>query len=205
MHLHHIIKAELQKTQEAITAMLADQTFLTLIESVTQECVQALRSGCKIMFVGNGGSAADAQHLAAELVSRLSYDRPALAALALTTDTSALTAIGNDYGFETLFSRQVESLGRKGDVLIGISTSGKSKNILAALQKAREIGIKTIGMTGKNGQMMASYVDHLVQAPSANTQKIQECHIILGHILCGLIEETFFGKSHNPARQAVEA
>lgn len=150
--------------------------------------VACLKNGGKILFFGNGGSAADAQHLATELVVRFRKNRPSLAAIALTTDTSALTAIGNDFGFEDLFSRQVEGLGRKGDVVIGISTSGNSPNVLKALKLAREMGLVTVGFGGGTGGKLADVSDISLIVPSPVTARIQECHILLGHMLCGAIE-----------------
>ncbi len=149
---------------------------------------EALRRGNKVMFCGNGGSAADSQHLAAELVGRYRRNRPGLAALALTVDTSALTAIGNDFGFEEVFRRQVEALGRPGDVLVAISTSGRSPNVLRAVEAARALGLKTVGLTGKDGGPLAGLVDVALVVPSEDTARIQECHITLGHILCDLVE-----------------
>jgi D-sedoheptulose 7-phosphate isomerase len=159
---------------------------------VARLCVDALHAGNKLLIAGNGGSAADAQHLAAEFVSRFYFDRPGLAAIALTTDTSALTAIGNDYGFERLFSRQVDALGRKGDVFIGLSTSGNSPNVLAALDECRARGIATVGLTGQGGGKMAALCDHCLRMPSTETPKIQEGHIIVGHIICALVERAMF-------------
>ena len=155
-------------------------------------CIAALRVGRKILFAGNGGSAADAQHLAGELVSRFNYDRPGLAAFALTTDTSVLTAIGNDYGYERLFARQVEAVGNPGDVFIGISTSGRSPNILKALQAARAKGLVTVGLTGRSGGAMREWCDHCLSSPSDATPRIQEGHIAIGHTLCWLIEREIF-------------
>jgi D-sedoheptulose 7-phosphate isomerase len=159
---------------------------------VARLCVDALRAGGKLLIAGNGGSAADAQHLAAEFVSRFYFDRPGLAAIALTTDTSALTAIGNDYGFERLFSRQVDALGRAGDVFIGISTSGNSPNVLAALAECRTKRLITVGLTGHSGGKMAALCDHCLRMPSTETPKIQEGHIIVGHIICALVEREMF-------------
>jgi D-sedoheptulose 7-phosphate isomerase len=156
---------------------------------LVQACVQSLRSGGKLMLFGNGGSAADAQHLAAELTIRYKADRPAIAALALTTDTSALTAAGNDLGFENIFARQIAALGRAGDVALGISTSGKSPNVLAGLRQAREMKIVTVGLSGRSGGDMASLCDHLLCVPSDTTARIQEMHILLGQMLCGAIEK----------------
>ena len=148
--------------------------------------------GNKIMFAGNGGSAADAQHLAAELVGRLGRDRPGLAAIALTADTAILTAVGNDYGFEDVFARQVDAIGKAGDVLIAISTSGRSPNLLKALRAAGAKGIAAIGFTGATGGDMAALCDPCLRVPSRATQKIQEAQIVLGHVLCALIERRLF-------------
>ena len=145
------------------------------------------------MFCGNGGSAADSQHLAAELVGKLVFDRPGMAGLALTVDTSALTAIGNDFGYEFVFSRQVEALGRAGDVLVGITTSGRSKNVLRAFEAARVRGIITVAMTGQARGLVADLADHWLAVPHVETQKIQEGHIVLGHIFCALVEERIHG------------
>jgi D-sedoheptulose 7-phosphate isomerase len=153
--------------------------------SLVTECLQ---SGGKILFCGNGGSAADAQHLAAEFVGHFIIDRHALAAIALTTDSSILTAVGNDYGFEQVFSRQIQALGRPGDVAIGISTSGKSPNVIAAMQEARKLGLKTIGFSGKDGGALAKCVDVPIVVGSTNTARIQECHITIGHLICELAE-----------------
>lgn len=165
----------------------------SVASEIADTCIKALRNGNKVMFCGNGGSAADAQHLAAELVGKLNFDRPPLAALALTTDTSILTAIGNDYGFEHVFARQVWALGKAGDILIAMSTSGNSKNILAALVAAKVNGIITIGKTGHNGGEMSDWdCDYLYRSTFKNTQEIQEDHMRLGHQYCGLIEERMF-------------
>lgn len=166
----------------------------SISEDITRVCIDCLKSGGKIMFCGNGGSAADAQHLAAELVGKLNFDRPPLAAISLTTDTSAITAIGNDYGFEYIFSRQIEAIGKQGDVLIAISTSGNSLNILNAILEAKKKNIITIGITGQFGGKMLGMTDYIYLAPSVNTQEIQEHHIKLGHEYCGIIEKEIFGK-----------
>lgn len=175
-----------------LNAMADDKVLLAVLAQAVARCVDSLRSGGKILFMGNGGSAADAQHLAGELVSRFEFDRPALAAIALTTDTSILTAIGNDYGYEHLFSRQVQALGRPGDVLMGISTSGNSPNVIKALLAAKELGIHTIGMTGNNPSRIIECADLCLRAPSPDTPLIQQCHITLGHILCREIELEMF-------------
>ena len=168
-----------QKTQAALGPAFA---------ALTGACVASLKGGGKLMFFGNGGSAADAQHLATELTVRYKADRAAIAAIALTTDTSALTAAGNDIGFERIFSRQIEALGRPGDVAIGISTSGKSPNVAAALRQARTMRIVTAALTGKGGGDLPGLADHVLVVPSDTTARIQEMHITLGQMLCGAIE-----------------
>jgi D-sedoheptulose 7-phosphate isomerase len=190
--LKDFIAGELRKSAAIIDAIVADAAIARSIETVARLCVDALRAGGKLLIAGNGGSAADAQHLAAEFVSRFYFDRPGLAAIALTTDTSALTAIGNDYGFERLFSRQVDALGRAGDVFIGISTSGNSPNVLAALAECRTKRLITVGLTGHSGGKMAALCDHCLRMPSTETPKIQEGHIIVGHIICALVEREMF-------------
>jgi D-sedoheptulose 7-phosphate isomerase len=164
------------------------------IERTARLLIEALDSGHKLLLCGNGGSAADSQHIAAELVGKLLVKRRALPAIALTTDTSALTALGNDFGFETVFQRQVEALGQPGDVLIGISTSGNSPNVLEAVKLARKMSLKTVGLTGRGGGALAGAVDQALTVPSDNTQRIQESHIMIGHILCELIEAHFAGR-----------
>ena len=168
-----------QKTQAALGPAFA---------ALTGACVASLKGGGKLMFFGNGGSAADAQHLATELTIRYKADRAAIAAIALTTDTSALTAAGNDIGFERIFSRQIEALGRPGDVAIGISTSGKSPNVAAALRQARTMRIVTAALTGKDGGDLPGLAGHVLVVPSHTTARIQEMHITLGQMLCGAIE-----------------
>ena len=177
--------------------ILEDATLVDLIKKVADECIAAYTRGNRILLAGNGGSAADAQHIAAELVSRYSFDRPGLAAIALTTDTSILTAIGNDYGYEQIFRRQLEANGRQGDVFIGISTSGNSANILTALQCARELGIVAVGLTGQGGGKMQAFCDYCIQVPSMSTPRIQESHILLGHIICGIVEDTVFHRQEH--------
>ncbi len=186
------IQEQLRETARMIGVMADDAELLGRVESVVTACVKALRGGGKILLAGNGGSAADAQHIAGELVSRFAFDRPGLPAIALTTDTSIITAIGNDYGYEKVFARQVQALGRAGDVLIGISTSGKSPNVLLALREARAMGLVCIGFTGGQDGPMRELCDHLLASPSAQTPKIQEGHIALAHIVCGLIEKGCF-------------
>lgn len=196
--MQNYITQEYHKTKTLFEKILNDKTLLLNIEKVTNICYESLKAGGKIMFCGNGGSAADSQHLAAELVSKLCYDRPALNAMALTTDTSALTAIGNDYGYIYSFSRQVDAISKEGDILIGISTSGRSKNIIEAIKSAKLKNVITIGFLGEDGRDIGELVDHQINIPSSETPKIQEGHIATGHIICALIEEKFFGQSHNP-------
>ncbi len=180
----------LARSAEVLERMRDDGPLHAAIGAAAALCAGALRQGGKILFCGNGGSAADAQHLAAELVSRFMYDRPGMAALALTVDSSALTGIGNDYGFERLFARQVEALGRAGDVLVGISTSGRSANVLAAMGAARGLGMGTVALTGRDGGGMAALADAEIRIPSDSTPLIQQGQLAAGHLLCLLLEET---------------
>jgi len=186
------IAAQLRETADNLRAMSEDADLHAAMATVAAACIAALRNGNKILFAGNGGSAADAQHLAGELVSRFNYDRPGLPAFSLSTDTSVLTAIGNDYGYERLFARQIEAVGSAGDVFIGISTSGRSPNILNALRTAREKGLVTIGLTGRLGGDMPALCDHCLRTPSDLTPRIQEGHISIGHTICYLIEQQLF-------------
>lgn len=188
------INEKLNEAQQVLQAITTDSALQAMLEQAALACIKCLRASGKILLAGNGGSAADAQHIAGELVSRFAFDRPGLPAIALTTDTSILTAIGNDYGYEKLFARQVQAHGQKGDVFIGYTTSGKSHNILLALREARAHGLTTIGMTGNRGGPMDELCDYLLKVPSSDTPRIQEGHAILGHILCGLVEEAIFGQ-----------
>jgi len=183
-----VIAREIAKAVANFNAMAADAELHARIEQAVLLCEQALRNGNTILFAGNGGSAADAQHWAGELVSRFYYDRPGLPGIALTTDTSILTAIGNDYGFDYVFARQIEALGRAGDVFIAISTSGNSKNILRAIAAAKAKGVRVIGFTGKSGGAMAPECDLCFHVPSDETPRIQEGHEFIGHMVCALIE-----------------
>ena|SRR5215510_9872349 len=187
------ITAQIAEAGRIMSAMLADDSLVALVQGAAQACVTCLKNGGKVLLAGNGGSAADAQHMAAEFVNRFAVDRPGLAALALTTDTSILTSIGNDYGYEKLFARQVQALGNKGDVFIAYSTSGRSPNILLALHEARARGLTCIGFTGNRGGPMADDCHYYLAVPSGDTPKIQEGHLVLGHILCGLAEKAMFG------------
>jgi D-sedoheptulose 7-phosphate isomerase len=176
--------------------ILRSRELIEVVAAVGLELARALGSGRKVFFFGNGGSAADAQHLAAELVGRFERERRALPAIALTVNTSTLTAIGNDFSYESVFSRQLEALGSPGDVAVAISTSGKSPNVLKAVQTARKAGLLTIGMTGFRLSELASSVDYSIRIPSESTPRIQEAHILIGHILCELIEGELFNGSY---------
>ena len=189
---HDYVAQQIEGAHRILSLMREDAALNAAIATAAQACVTSLKAGGKVLFAGNGGSAADAQHMAGEFVSRFMFDRPGLAAVALTTDTSILTAIGNDYGYEKLFERQVQALGRKGDVLIVYSTSGKSPNVLRALEAAKKQGLVTIGFTGNRGGPMHDLCDHVLATPSPDTPKIQEGHLVMGHILCGLVERTMF-------------
>lgn len=186
------IESQIAEARQIMTAMLGSASLLEKLEAAAQTCITCFRQGGKILLAGNGGSAADAQHIAGEFVSRFAFDRSGLPAIALTTDTSILTAIGNDYGYEKLFARQVQAHGRRGDVFIGYSTSGRSPNILRAFDEARAMGLICIGLTGNRGGPMGELCDYLLEVPSSNTPKIQEGHLVLGHILCGLVENALF-------------
>lgn len=172
--------------------ILEDSAFMQQVTDMGHLLIDRYQAGNKLLVAGNGGSAADAQHIAAEFVSRFNFDRPGLPALALTTDTSILTAVGNDYGYDQLFRRQVEANGVCGDVFLGISTSGNSPNILRALEAARSKGIVTFGLTGKTGGKMRELCDHCLCVPSENTPRIQEAHILIGHTLCAMVELALF-------------
>lgn len=186
------ILGQIKETQLVMSSMLADDMLLAQVEAAAEACIATLNNSGKILLVGNGGSAADAQHIAGEFVSRFAFDRPGLPAIALTTDTSIITAIGNDYGYDKLFARQVQAHAKKGDVLIAYSTSGKSPNVIAAIEEAKSRGVICIGMTGNRGGPMKGLCDYYLDVPSSDTPKIQEGHAVLGHILCGLVEHVLF-------------
>jgi len=188
----------LARSRDVVEAALGDQLLIETIAAVVDRVAAALGAGHKILLAGNGGSAGDAQHIAGELVGRFAYDRAAAAAIALTTDSSVLTAIGNDYGYECVFERQVQGLGRPGDVLIALSTSGRSPNILRAIAAARTGGLVVIGFTGKSGGEMAERCDLCLCAPADTTPLIQQLHITLGHIVCELVEERLFPRAATP-------
>jgi D-sedoheptulose 7-phosphate isomerase len=174
--------------------VLEDQELLSSIQQAAQACIDAFKADKKVLFCGNGGSAADAQHISAELSGRFYTDRPPLYSEALHVNSSYMTAVANDYSYDVVYSRMVEACGRKGDVLVGITTSGNSKNILAAMEAARKQGMITIGMTGQSGGKMNDCCDIMLRVPSTDTPRIQESHILIGHIICQLIEETIFPK-----------
>lgn len=186
------IKKIINASIETKQLLLKDETLLNAIEKVVDAVTNAFQSGKKVYFCGNGGSAADAQHLAAEFSGRFYIDRKALPAEALHCNTSYLTAVGNDYSYDVIYSRIIDGVGMPGDVLIGLSTSGNSKNIIKAFESAREKKIITVGLTGTSGGQMKSLSDHLINIPSTDTPRIQESHILAGHIICQLVEEKIF-------------
>jgi D-sedoheptulose 7-phosphate isomerase len=185
-------QAYLAQSQKVLSAAAQSQEFLGQLAAVSEAIVNCFKAGGKVMLAGNGGSAGDAQHIAGEFLSRLNFDRHPLAAIALTVDTSVLTAIGNDYGYEQVFERQVHGLGKPGDVFIGISTSGRSPNILRALRKARELGLVTVGFCGARKGGMLELCDIALCAPSESTPLIQQIHITSAHIICGEVEKRLF-------------
>lgn len=187
------IDRHLQHSLAALEHAVRDSALRGTAQAIARALVAALRAGNKILLVGNGGSAADAQHIAAELVGRYKQERQGLAAIALTTDTSALTAIGNDYGFERVFVRQVEALGTPGDVLLALSTSGRSPSILSALSTARQRGLLTIGMTGAKGEAMRGSCDTLLMVPTEDTPVIQQLHMVFAHAICDAVEQAMMG------------
>lgn len=189
------VRREIADSLAVLTLVADDDHLISQISRVGKVCAGALSMGNKIMLAGNGGSAADSQHIAAEFISRLSTDRAPLPALALTTDSSILTAAANDYGFETVFARQIAALARARDIFIGISTSGKSLNVLRALEEARRRQVTTVGLTGKTGGEMLGLCDYIVKVPSVRTQNIQEIHIMIGHIICSVAEQDFLPRA----------
>ncbi|HBN04785.1 MAG TPA: phosphoheptose isomerase [Bacteroidales bacterium] len=186
------IKQVIEESVSLKTLLLKDEAFLMEIEKVKDVMVKALKDGKKILWCGNGGSAADSQHLAAEFSGRFYYDRPPLRSEALHVNTSYLTAVANDYSYDVIYSRMVKAMGDKRDVLVGISTSGNSKNIVLAFEQAKENGMITIGFTGNGGGKMKEGADYILDIPSKDTPRVQECHIMVGHILCELVEAEIF-------------
>ena len=192
--INEYISNQVKKSIDVKQKLLDSQELMNLVQEVALKCVEVYKNGNKTLIAGNGGSAADAQHIAGEFVSRFYFDRPGLASIALTTDTSIITAIGNDYGYEKLFSRQVQANGVKGDMFIGISTSGNSANVIEALKECKEKGIITVGLTGEKGGKMSEMCDYCIRVPSNETPRVQEAHILIGHIICAVVEEAIFGK-----------
>ncbi len=188
------IKQYIQDSIDTKTEILNNEEILETIKKIADRIVDAYRLDKKVLTAGNGGSAGDAQHIAGELVSRFFFDRPGLTAFSLATDTSILTAIGNDYGYEMSFARQIQANAKEGDVFIGISTSGNSKNIVLALQEAKKKGVITVGFVGSKECDMDKYCDYIIHVPSSSTPTIQESHIMIGHIVCALVEEAIFSK-----------
>lgn len=192
MNATNLILTQIQKSVDTKNALLSDITMISLIDKAAAIITEAYRKGNKTLLAGNGGSAADAQHIAGEFISKFYFDRPGIASIALTTDTSVLTAIGNDYGYERIFERQLQALGVIGDVFIGISTSGNSKNVVKALELCKEKNLFSISLTGKGGGRMKELSDICIEVPSEETPRIQECHILIGHIICCIVEENLF-------------
>ena len=186
--IEELIKASI----DVKSKLLSDPFLMTSIENIAEEMVECLSNGGKVLFCGNGGSAADAQHIAAELSGRFYTDRAPLYAEALHVNSSYMTAVANDYSYDVVYSRMIEGCGRRGDILVGISASGNSKNVVKALEKAQEKGMTTVSMTGIGGGRMKEFSKHLLAVPSNDTPRIQECHILLGHIICQLVEEKLF-------------
>jgi D-sedoheptulose 7-phosphate isomerase len=186
------LKDGIRASIDTKSVLLADEAALNRIVAVGDLMISAFKRGNRVFFAGNGGSAADAQHLAAEFVSRFEFDRPGLPSLSLSTDTSMITAIGNDYGYEKLFRRQLEAQARPGDVFVGITTSGRSKNILEAFESCGALEVTSVALCGQSGDL-DGLVDHALRAPSSHTPRIQECHILIGHMLCAQVELAIFG------------
>lgn len=193
MYIDKVISQQIEESISVKQKMLADTELLKIIDQAAIWVTEAYENGFKTMLAGNGGSAADAQHIAGEFVSRFYFDRPGIPSIALSTDTSILTAIGNDYGFDRLFERQIQAHGREGDVFIGITTSGNSANILKAIEACREKAVKSIILTGNKGGKAAGLCDLCIKVPSDETPRIQESHILIGHIICCIVEEKLFG------------
>ena len=186
------VRTQIEASIKTKQQILGDADLMQLIADIAGKVIAAYRNNKKTLLAGNGGSAADAQHIAGELVARFYFDRPGIPSIALTTDSSIITAIGNDYGYEHLFARQVQALGNEGDIFFGLSTSGNSPNVLKALDVCKEKGIISIGLTGRTGGKMADKCDFCIKVPSDDTPRIQESHILIGHIICCLVEEELF-------------
>lgn len=190
----NLIQSRIESSIKLKTALLSNTAILKSLADLTNDIVAAYKADHKVLWAGNGGSAADAQHLAAELSGRFYYDRPPLNSDALHVNTSYMTAVANDYSYDLVYSRLVQAMGRKGDILIGLSTSGNSGNVINALIKAKEIGMITVGFTGETGGKMKPHCDYLINIPSTDTPRIQECHMLLGHTLCEMVEMELFPK-----------
>jgi len=197
MDIENVIKQQVLESISVKERMLKSPEVLNVVKDAAEMVVDAYKNNRKTLLAGNGGSAADAQHIAGEFVSRFYFDRPGIPSISLSTDTSIMTAIGNDYGFDKLFARQIQAQGNQGDVFIGITTSGNSENIIQALYMCKEIGIKTIILTGEKGGKVGDICDLCIKVPSLETPRIQESHILIGHIICCLVEEELFGSSRN--------
>ena len=193
-HFEHRVSMLIEASIATKQSMLGNRELVSTMAKVSEILIHALRQGNKALLFGNGGSAADAQHIAAEFVGRFAFDRPALAALALSVNSSCVTAIGNDYGYDLIFSRQIEALARPGDVALGISTSGNSPNVIKGLSTARKLKLHTVAMTGAGGGALKGMVDHCLCVPSDDTPRVQESHILVGHILSELVESAMFPK-----------
>lgn len=188
----NFIRDQIYKSYSIKQAIIANDDLLELIRQVAIKIIEVYQNGHKVMFAGNGGSAADAQHLAGELVNRLNFDRPGLPALALTTDTSVMTAISNDSSYLDIFSRQIQAMGVQGDLFIGISTSGNSANMVRAFDECKAKGIISVGLTGQGNHRIGQLADYCIRVPSSETPRIQECHILIGHIICAIVEKAIF-------------
>lgn len=196
MNNNQFIQSKLQESIRLKTEVMNNQILINSVASISEEIIKAYQSGNKVIWCGNGGSAADAQHLAAELSGRFYYDRPPLFSEALHVNTSYITAVANDYSYDEIYSRLVKAMCKKGDILIGLSTSGNSGNVVKAFVTAREMGVKTVGFTGETGGKMKDFSDFLVNIPSKDTPRIQECHMLLGHTLCEITEINLFPKNN---------
>ena len=194
MEKNSLIKGAISNSIEVKKRILEDKEMLALIEKVSEEIIKAVQSGNKILFCGNGGSAADAQHLSAEFSGRFYFDRDPIFVEALHTNTSHLTAVANDYSFAEVYSRLVKAMGKQGDILVGISTSGNSENIIQAIQTAKELNMIAVGLTGEKGGEMEGICDYVIKIPSCDTPRIQEAHILIGHIICEIVEKEIFSK-----------
>lgn len=189
------VQNHINKSINIKNEILSNNKLLKSILMVSDVCLEAFKSGNKVIFAGNGGSAADSQHIAAEFVSRFRFDRPALPSIALSTDTSMLTAIGNDYGYKYIFSRQLAANSKPGDIFVGITTSGNSENIIEAIQNCKSLGLTSVTLVGNNGGKVSNLADHSICVPSSSTELIQESHIMIGHIICGYVEDSMFQES----------